>query len=198
VLLGARGARARREHAPFARRHLALRAAAALVLGAAGAALAPDQALLGVLLPVALGVLVLPFVLRGAEKTLPGEMLALAALSSASFPVLLSGGTAAPLALAKTAAWIAAAWGATASVHVVLAHHRRESILRPVALLALAIGAALALGLGLSPAALAAAPVLAVASGIVGLRPHPRRLRAVGWTLLSATAVTAILTMVLA
>lgn len=193
VLLGHRGPRAKRAGGPAARRLLAGCVGIAAVAAASALALAPDRARLGALVPLALATLVLPFTFRDAEKTLAGELLAAAALSSASLPVLLSGPTPTLDAGVKALAWAVAFAGATGGVRGVLAHHRRASVAPGAVVVAAAALAVLAGGLGGAPGLLAAAPVLCVASVVLGLRPHPRHLRRVGWSLLAATGAMAVL-----
>ncbi len=91
ILLGQRGATARRS---AARGWLALWTAAGCVLGALGWARAPEASRLGLFLPAALGGLLLPCILRGHEKSLPGEGLAALALGGAALPLALRAGLA--------------------------------------------------------------------------------------------------------
>lgn len=91
VLLGQRGAKASRR-AAWA--WLALWMIAGCVLGVLGWRRAPDLARLALLLPIALGALLLPGILRGEEKSLPGEGLAALALGGAALPLALRAGLA--------------------------------------------------------------------------------------------------------
>lgn len=91
ILLGQRGAKARKAAAWG---WLALWAAAGCTFGILGWRGAPELARQALLLPAAFGALLLPGILRGEEKSLPGEGLAALALGAAALPLALRGGLA--------------------------------------------------------------------------------------------------------
>jgi hypothetical protein len=193
VAIGQRGARARREEGARARRRILALGAAAAVVGCVGVALAPAPARVALLVPVALGGVLAGFIARKAEKTTTGELLAAAALSSAAIPVALSCGVSASAAWGAWAAWCASFGASTFAVRTVIAH-ARSPVSPPGRLVApVAVGATLALAvfLGGLPlfAALAAAPMIAVALGLAAAPPPPRLLKKVGWMLVASSVL---------
>ncbi len=197
VALGQRGRRAREVDGARARRLLAWLLAATAALGAVGLALAPSAARWAALVPPALGAGVAALAWRRLEKTVGGEILVAAALSSCSLPVALAGG--APLAWAVSAwvTWVLAFSAATLAVQVLLVRARSKGERDPgtlaaggtVVLLAAAFGAA-ATG-RLPPASpLALLPMAALTLALSLLHVSPRRLREVGWAMVGASALT--------
>lgn len=191
LLTGQRGTRALREDGGRARRRLALLGAVTALGGAGGLWLAPQAARLAALAPLGLAVLLAPFVLRGAEKTAPGELLAAATLAAAALPVALAAGVAPALAWSAWAAWCMAFAASTLAVRAVIAHARNPRGLASrlaAPLTACAVAAALAGGGVLLPAAaLGAAPMLLLALAVAARPPSPRSLKRVGWSLVAAS-----------
>jgi hypothetical protein len=195
IAIGHRGPRARREDGARALRRLALLGAAAALLGGLGIAFVPAAARWSLAVPAAFAAVVAVFIARGAEKTAPGELIAAAALSSASIPVALASGASPGAAWGAWAAWSAAFGASTFAVRTVVAHARSpiawpRRLVAPAAVIALL---ALAAGAGGLPwfAALAAAPMLAVAVGLAAAPPGPRSLKRVGWALVGASVLLA-------
>lgn len=187
VVLGLRGTRAAREEGPRARRHLLALGGGALALGAAGLALAPREVLLAASAPLLLALVLGVFVVRGAERTTPGELVAAAGLSAAALPVGLAAGL----------SWSAAAnvWGcfalgfaaATLGVRAVLPRASRGARMLGLGL-PLGIAALMALpeARGLAPAL----PLCAASLAVALLRPAPKHLRKVGFSLVGASLLT--------
>ncbi len=193
VLRGRRGRRAQADHQAAARRALALRAATAVGVGAAGLALAPGA------LPVAVAVSLaaaLAYALswRGQAHSLGGELVAAAAFAGAAAPVGVAGGLAAGSALHHWLMWSLAFASTIVAVHVVIASHRRRTSARRwlwwIGLL-VASGAGLAITARGAPAAAAAAPLWLVATTIAVVRPAATRLRQLGVVLACTAALTA-------
>jgi hypothetical protein len=193
VLAGQRGTRIRREEGARAGRRLAVVAAAAVIAGVAGLALASPEARLAALVPLGLSLLLVPFIARNAEKTAPGELLAAAALSSAALPVALAAGVPAGMAWGAWAAFCLAFGASTFAVRAVVAHARLRlpAARRAVAPLLFAASALLLVRAGVIglPGALGAAPMLVLALALALAPPRPNALKRVGWTLVAASAL---------
>ena len=201
VMIGGRGLRARRELGAAARRRAIALFTAAVPFGVAGLVLAPTNARLGTVVPVALGLPFTYLLLSGKEKTTLGELVAGSTLASTLLPVSLAGG-AAPLAAGFAAAtWAASSAVATLSVRDVVwrtrtraqATERRPPAL-PVGLVLLSTSLALAFA-GAVPPVAALAPTLGftmcIAMTLGGVQA--RHLRAVGWSLVGAHVTTLVM-----
>jgi hypothetical protein len=197
VLLGRRGARARREHARPAWRSVVIFGAAA----AGGAAVAMTRleagAWTGLALAVALSALALSLTWLGRERTIGGELFAAVALSAWSVPTALAAGVSWRVALTIWGVWSVAFAVATCAVQVVIARSTRRSharaltgglalsILAPAAAVLLARWGTAPAGTALTllPSSLAALAVMAV--------PIPaRRLRDIGWSFIAVSVAT--------
>ncbi len=195
VLLGQRGTRAAREDGPRARRRLVLLTVAALALGAFGLAASPP-ARPAALVPGVLALALAPLVLRQKDKTLGGELLAAAALSSAGLPIAFAGNVSARAAIAGFVAWGVAFGASTLGVRAVVATARAEvppsAARRLGAPVALTIAAGLLAAFGLFPwtAAAATLPMIALSLALAARPPAPRALPRVGWTLAAASLAT--------
>ena len=204
VLLGARGPRARRE-----RRETAIRIGTSLSLVAVvgvsiGAALMPAPERWTIVVPAACAAGIFALALRHLEKTTAGEMFVALACASCALPV----GTACGIPpRAATLIWLVMTlgyWAATAAVRGTIAVQRREShaALRfSATLLAIAApptvlmaGQALVLRPLIWTAAL---PLSMLSLALAVAPPHARHLRRVGWGLIAASALTAVLLAVL-
>jgi hypothetical protein len=197
VATGRRGARAREEHGRRARRVAGGWLSAAALFGGAGFALAPPVARAGALLPPLLAAVVAALAARGWERTVAGEIVVAAALSSAGLPVALASGASVDAAVTSWAAWALGFACATVAVEVVLRRGRRApgplerfGAGLPVAILAASAVAwraglaSRALPLGVAPLALSSLVVILAGT-------TPRRLKAVGWAALAASLATA-------
>jgi hypothetical protein len=199
VTLGQRGSRAAREQRSVARQSLGLFGSFAAVTGLVALFVLPRSALLSLLLPLAAVAFVAIAIVLHRERTTAGEALVAVALSSVSMPIALAG--AVPLIAALTLVLVFASVFVTATVAVramIARVTRKEGPPRAAAAgLTLAFVAALAVyaaaGRLLPVAPYAALPVCAIALGLIVRPPAPRHLRAIGWTLVGGTALTAII-----
>lgn len=186
VLTGLRGGRARREQGRAAVISLAVFGA----LAATGVALAipvlTGEARTGAVVAAVLSVIAVVSALIGRQHTMPGELLAAAALPAWGLPVALQGGVGWPQALTAWGVWSMGYAAATCVVHVVISRTKKQPA---GAALAGTVAFALA-GPVISPAAL---PLSLVSAALVWLPVSARRLRDVGWSVMGASAVTLIL-----
>jgi hypothetical protein len=198
VLLGQRGARAARERRAAATAWLAAFAMLAAACGAAAIATAPSGGRAALTVPVALAVALAIVIVRGGEHTIAGEVLSALALSSIAYPIgVLSH------ASARASLTCAAAFAATFVVGVVCVHGVIGFTRHPPARRARAAGAVAAIGAVVLTASLASSRVLEIVApwaiapaviaglGLMQWPPSARRLRAVGWTLVATSTLTA-------
>jgi YwiC-like protein len=200
VLLGARGQRARRE-----RRETAIRIGTSLsivaVVGVSiGAALMPVQDRWTILVPAACAAGIFALALRHLEKSTTGEMFVALACASCALPV---GAACGIPPRAATLIWLVMTlgyWAATAAVRGTIAVQRREShaVLRfSGAVLAIAAPPTVLMAgqaLVLRPLIWTAALPLSILSLALAVAPpHARHLRRVGWGLIAASALSAVL-----
>lgn len=201
VLLGGRGARARRERRSQAIAWLAVSGGIAIVAGLAAVAWAPPNTRWLFAIPLTLAAALAGLLLTGREKSTLGEITSAVAFASVSIPII--GVTASPLRGFVVAFTFASLFiVSTLGVRVVVLKTRGGGDPRAVratrlqlvvALAVIAIGvpvAALSVSTGI--AALAVLPGVAVAATLAFHPPPARRLRTVGWTLLSTTAFLAV------
>lgn len=200
VLLGRRGARARRAQRHEARWWLLVCGAAALFLGATAVALLPAASRWTVSVPLTLTAVAAVWIARGKERSTSGEILVAAALASVSFPVAVASAVSTMGALTCALVFTAAFTAATVSVRAVIraAHGTGGPVERVAALgtvvLLLTGVAALALSGVILPAGLwAASPVCAVALVLALAIPPPRYLRQIGWMLVGASPLTGVI-----
>lgn len=205
VLTGMRGQRLKEGLADAAWARLVL---LALLSGAAllGALLfSPARAWLGAAVPAALGLLLVPLFMARRIKTMAGEMLVAAASAAALLPVALVGTVPGAKAVIAASVWFAVSAPAVVAVHAVKAANKPgpgSGWLVPAApvLAALVLVASILAALLLpEPASLALAafpPTLAVLV-LAMLKPHPRHLKRIGWTLVAANTLTLVLLLAL-
>ena len=197
VLRGVRGPRLRATLGAAARRRIVVLVLAGAASGLVALILAPPAARLAALVPALGGAALLPALLGGSAKSLVGELLVAAALASMLLPVGLAAGLPGTFVGPATGVWCAAFVLATVVVHAVKARHKPDgpqwsiALTVALALLVLAAGVAasvhddvpLTMGLALLPTA-----VLVLV--VVALAVHPRRLKRVGWSLVTAHVAT--------
>jgi hypothetical protein len=197
VLLGRRGAKCRLANARAARVQLLLRMAVAALLGLV-LTLAAPAAGRALLLPAALSLGALATLLRGQEKSLLGELLAAAALTSFSVPVLVAQDV--PLASISVfvSGWLTAQALATLTARAYV--YRRRDGERPLQLAS--VGAVLLLGLaallvreGHVPlaACLALGPFALLAAALHLHAYRPRTPKGLGWALTIANLAAVVL-----
>jgi hypothetical protein len=196
VVTGQRGSRALREVGPRAKRRIAALGTLALVAGGVGLYLAPRAALTSAVVPLALAMVLAPFIARGEEKSTTGELLAAATLSGAGVPVAIASGVPVATAWSAWGAWCLAMATSTLAVRSVIAHAKGgQSWARRVAPPVVALGLCFALAatkvLDLA-AAVGAAPMLALSLALAASPPSPRSLKRVGWALVGASVALAV------
>jgi hypothetical protein len=204
VLLGGRGGRARREQRRTAIRWLTVSGGIAIVAGSAAIAAAPPD-LRGLfawpLVPAAVLALLLA---TGREKSTAGEIVSAMAFASISIPIGAVAASSPPLGAFIVAFTFASLFiVSTLAVRIVILTTRGGGNPHAVRVARLQFAAAIAViaaGIPLvalaefrtAVAALAILPGVAV-STVLAVRPPPaRRLRTVGWTLLSTSAFLAV------
>jgi hypothetical protein len=198
IMVGERGRRSHSEMGARARKTAQVLAAFAVVAGGLGWWLAPAAARLALILPLALGALLLRFILSHRERSLAGELLACLTLSSTLLPVALAGGVSLRAALIAASMWCAASCLATLTVRATIARAKQMADHRRLSCATVAFGAAAALAalwLALTnfmPALAAGAilPFVLVALACSVVRVHPRHLRAMGWSLVGSNVIT--------
>jgi hypothetical protein len=188
LVLGQRGGRARREEGQRALRRLVL--AALIVVGTALVAfgLAPN-ALPWATIPVVLAGGATLFILRRRERTLAGELVSSSALTWAALPVAVANGMTSRMSIVICAVFSATSFLSTLEVRAVA--RRDTSPAARVAGWIFASSVVLVLALHAPAFALAAAPAVLTIVAIAGSHPKPTRLRQIGWTLATASLVTA-------
>lgn len=203
VLLGIRGKRLKEQQADVARRRAGLLLGSGGVLGVTGLALGWPAIWPGVLLPALAGLLLVPVVLVGKQKSLPGEILVLTAFSTLVLPLAAASGADPLRAGLATGVWWTSFALATLEVHAIKVRIKKRSRygwtrwvspLAAAAVLAAALWATLGQGgPQVAPAAAALLPPALAILVISLLRVHPRHLKKVGWTLVGANALTLVL-----
>ncbi len=159
ILLGARGQRLRDQLEARARVRGGILLILGVLLGVGGLVGSGSEAWPSILLPSGAALLLVPVVLAGKQKTVPGELLVATAFTTLLLPLALPWG-AQPMRVVLAAAvwWVSFALG-TLEVHAIKARHKKKARNRwapwvsPVAS-GLVLGAALWMALG------QAAPVL--------------------------------------
>jgi hypothetical protein len=199
VLFGQRGTRMKREESDRAKRALLIFFLVALGAGVPGLLLAPTLVQYAVAVPLVLGVGLVMLAVQGLERSMMGEGLAAAALSSIAIPLGLSANLGLTEALAVALIWLVTSLLGTAVVRLTVArtkaktdedlarmHFKRASLVL-VCLVVIAIGVAAPYGSRVGLWVLAAAvPVAVVVLAMAVLRPTARRLRLMGWSLVAA------------
>ncbi len=205
TLLGHRGARASRERRRRATGWLLACSAVVGALGTWSFERMATAARFSLLLPLVFALLLVPFIWSRREHSTAGEIVAAIGLSSCSVPAALAGGVASTRAVTSWLVFALSFVVATLAVRSIIARIRNARIAsgdgvrfanRGAAWLAagvIAISLVLA-DRGWMPRAapIALLPVCALAGGLALFPPHPRHLRTVGWCLVTATVVTAV------
>jgi hypothetical protein len=199
VVLGQRGSRAAREQGADARRSLGLLGGFCAVTGGVSLVVISHDALIFLILPVAFGALVFAVVFMHLERSTGGEVLVAIALSSMSVPVAVAGEVPRVAAFTVFVVFSAVFVTATVSVRALIGRVAKSGGPPPAlagifALAVIGLLGFIAVSGRLAPVApYAALPVCAVALGLTARPPSPRHLRAIGWTLVGATALTAVM-----
>ncbi len=178
VASGTRGARRREGTGPRAGRRFVMLAAGALVLGVCSILLGGPEVRTAVLVPLVPAAAVTPWLVRGRQKSLLAEILIVVA----------------------TGVWFVSFGLATVAVHGLKLSHKGRPGARRLRLGVLLLGGGVWV-LGFVAAAEGHVPLLvpasvvppvAVACVVSVVAVHPRRLKTVGWSLVSANAITLI------
>lgn len=202
VLLGQRGVRAAREQRASAVRSLAIFGGVALVTGLGALLLIPRALLVTLLLPLVLARVVAVLVATRRERTTVGEMVVATTLSSVSLPVARAGGASLAAALTLFVVFAVVFSTATIAVRALIGRTARGGGPSPASAGAATMGALAALawlavrGVLAPVAPYAAIPVALVGLGLTVSPPAPRHLRSIGWTLVAATAASAVILVV--
>jgi hypothetical protein len=201
VLRGTRGERRRREQRSRAWLWLGGWGVLAATLGAAALALAEPHARYVAAVPLILAALAVTHALRGAERTLWGELLAGAALVSASLPVAVAASTSVRDAALVALLWLTSFSLMTLAVRGVARVRFDAGASLRVARRGLSAALLLALALlagGLLPAwaLLVLVPTWLAGSLLTFKPPPPREMRRVGWSLIGTSVLTLALLLV--
>jgi len=199
VLFGQRGTRTKREESDRARRALLIFGLVALGAGVAGLVLAPTVVQYAVVVPLVLGAALVMLAIQGLERSMVGEGLAAATLSSIAIPLGLSAGLGLTSTLAVALIWLVTSLLGTAVVRLTVARTKaktdeelarvrfKRALLVLVSLAVIAVGVAAPFGSRVGLWVLAAAvPVAVVVLVLAALQPTARRLRLIGWSLVAA------------
>ena len=124
---------------------------------------------------------------RQIEHSLPGELVLATALAGAAVPVAIACGVAPSSAMWTWVAWAVGFGAVTCAVHAAVIKRRRRDPLagRTVGLVFVAV--AIALAIARPVPVMAVLPLVVAAIALHALAPSPRRVRQVGWTLMTAT-----------
>ena len=203
LLLGGRGARARREQRRQAIMWLAISGAVAVAAGFAALATAPPRLRWLFVAPLVPAFMLLALLLTRREKTSIGEIAAAISFASVAIPVCAVAAPSPLHGFAVAFAFASLFIVSTLAVRIVVLGSRaggdppavhRTRIQLATAMIVTGIGMSLiarsetAAGI----ATLGLLPGLGVAGAIAFHPPPARRLRTVGWTLLSTTALLAV------
>ena len=199
VLVGQRGNRTKREESDRAKRALLLFSLVAIGAGVAGLLLATTAVQYAVSVPLLLGVGLVMLAIQGLERSMLGEGLAAATLSSIAIPLGLSAGLGLRATLAVALIWLVTSLLGTAEVRLTIARTKaktdeefarvrfKRALLVLLCLAIIAVGVIAPYGSRVGLWILAAAvPVALVVLAMAALRPTARRLRLMGWSLVAA------------
>src|SRR4051812_14355288 len=200
VLLGQRGARSAREQRRQASVWFGGCASAAALSGVSAIALASPDLRVALAVPAALAAILLLLILAHREHTTIGEVLSAIALSSIAVPIARASGALPAVALTCALVFASAFVAGTLCVRAVIAATRQppstwtRGVARLVAAGSLVLLQALAAGgTGSRTPPWAAAPVCLGGLILVLAVPSARHLRTIGWGLVAATTVTAVI-----
>jgi hypothetical protein len=204
VLVGRRGPRASRDQDARATAWLAVSGTAAMTAGAVAVWLSPPDTRWAFVLPALPAALFGLALAREQEKSVMGEIAAAAALSMVAAPTALAAGASFDVAVAIGGAFALVSVASTLGVRVVVLRVRGggdHAAVRLTRWLFVIVSACVTVGLTAAAASSmlpwvtlsASAPGVAVAALLVFRPPPPTRLRTVGWTLVSTSALAALM-----
>src|SRR3990170_4697719 len=142
IIVGERGRRSHTALGARARRTAYGFVALAVAAGGLGWWLAPPAARAALILPLALGALLLRLILTHRERSLPGELLACVTLSSVVIPIALAGGASPRAAIIAGAVWCAVSALATLTVRATIARAKQTANHRRLTYATIAFSAA--------------------------------------------------------
>jgi hypothetical protein len=202
VLLGLRGARARRELGGTAIRWLACCLGVSMIAGTIALLVIHRSARWSIAVPIVPAVLLGMATVRGREKSWYGEVAAALAFAGLAVPIAMAGGASLSSAMAVAAPFALLFVTSTLAVRTVILRVRGGG--NPQALTATrravfattAVGATCLVWLAAAdalPAATVAAAAPGLLTGVViaARPPQPTRLRMTGWTLVAVSVLTA-------
>lgn len=198
VLTGMRGERLLTSLGGQARRRAGLLVGLGVLAGAAGLGIAGPDVRLAALLPIAAGLLLVPWVLSRRQKSLAGELAVIVAFAATVLPVGLAVGASWRFAWAAGGVWLVSFGLGTLAVHALKLRHKRGSGAGWVAALSCALAAAVCaaaaagavIGALHVPIAVAVIPPAVLVMALAVRPVHPRHLRRVGWSLVAANVIT--------
>ena len=197
VVLGHRGARARAELGPRARRRLAILSVPAAALAGFGFAALDTTGRLAIALAAIPAAALVALAWRRRQRSLAGELIATIGFPAAAAPVMVAAHQPLALALAVWLAWSLGLAATILAVHRVLARHRHPRAWPDTALTVALVAAILSCLILPTPLARIPLPLCVAALALVLRPPRATHLRAIGFTLLAAAAVTVGLVLVL-
>jgi hypothetical protein len=201
ILVGARGARARRDLGATAARQLGVCGVAGVLATICVAATTGPVVWWSLLAPAVPATCVAASVLLGREKSGFGEVAAAVAFSAAAVPMTLAGGGTLRQSVSIAIPFALLFVTSTLAVRLVVLRVRgggdpraarltRHAVFLVAAFSAAALGAAIAADYVPVIVAMAAAPGVAAAIVVAARPPSPARLRPLGWILIAVSVVT--------
>jgi hypothetical protein len=203
ILLGLRGARARREQQAVAARWAGACLVAATAAAAAGLAMTPPPARWSFTLPLVPAVWLGLRMATGREKSWQGEVAAAMAFSAAAVPICLAAGAPLRIGMAVAVPFALLFVAGTLAVRVVIlkvrggGDPRAATATRRAVFTVAGIGTATLVELAaanlISFAVVGTAVAgLLIVSGIAAYPPSPLQLRSLGWTLVGLSTLIAV------
>jgi hypothetical protein len=204
VLLGLRGARARRELGGLAIRWLACSLVISVIAGAIALLVIQGSARWSIAVPIVPAVLLGVATALGREKSWYGEVAAALAFAGLAVPIVMAGGASLTNAIAVAVPFALLFVTSTLAVRTVILRVRgggdpqammatRRSVFAATAVGTTCVAWLVAAGLLPAGTIAAAAPGLVTAVVIAARPPQPARLRAIGWTLVAVSVLTAVI-----
>jgi YwiC-like protein len=206
IVLGLRGQRARRELASAAARWLGVCLAVGLAAALTAVIIIDPAARWSLLVPSVPAVVLVGAMVSGREKSWYGETAAAFAFAGVAVPVAMAAGASADAALAVAIPFAVLFITTTLAVRVVILRVRgggdpraatatRRATLTIAAASAVLIAAMTRLGWLAPSMPFTSAPGLLTSALVAARPPSPARLRALGWTLVAVSTLTAVIVM---
>ena len=206
IMLGLRGAGARRELGASAIQWLSGCLVIGIAAGVAGIVDLDPAARRALAIPAIPAVLLILAMIRGREKSWYGETAAALAFAGVSAPVTMPAGASITVALAVAIPFALLFTATTLAVRVVILRVRgggdarataatkiRRATLVVSAVATVVIGAVTVAGWLAASVLMASAPGLVTAAIVAARPPAPARLRSLGWTLVAISTLTAMI-----